>query len=70
MFPLKATFPGFFGTLDEKNAQWESNPHFRHGKAAGYRYIMGAIDCQIVKDQLRPRRGLPSPGNRQWPVRD
>ena len=24
------------------SAQWESNPHFRHGKAAGYRYIMGA----------------------------
>jgi hypothetical protein len=25
-----------------QSAQWESNPHFRHGKAAGYRYIMGA----------------------------
>ena len=23
-------------------AQWESNPHFRHGKAAGCHYIMGA----------------------------
>ena len=21
------------------------NPHFRHGKAAGYRYIMGALRC-------------------------
>jgi hypothetical protein len=37
------------------SAQWESNPHFRHGKAAGYRYIMGAKmhHYQIVKDQLR-----------------
>lgn len=27
----------------DESAQWESNPHFRHGKAAGYRYIMGAL---------------------------
>jgi hypothetical protein len=29
------------------------NPHFRHGKAAGYRYIMGAKlhHNQIVKDR-------------------
>jgi hypothetical protein len=26
-----------------KSAQWELNPHIRHGKAAGSRYIMGAI---------------------------
>ena len=25
------------------SAQRESNPHFRHGKAVGYRYIMGTI---------------------------
>jgi hypothetical protein len=25
-----------------QSAQWESNPHFRHGKAVGCRYIMGA----------------------------
>ena len=25
-----------------QSAQRESNPHFRHGKAAGSRYIMGA----------------------------
>ena len=35
---------------DYKSAQRESNPHFRHGKAAGCRYIMGARrtqpDCQ------------------------
>jgi hypothetical protein len=28
-----------------KSAQRESNPHFCHGKAAGYRYIMGALWC-------------------------
>ena len=27
---------------ETKSAQRELNPHFRHGKAAGYRYIMGA----------------------------
>jgi hypothetical protein len=41
------------GQLESASAQWESNPHFRHGKAAGYRYIMGAKlhHNQIVKDQ-------------------
>ena len=36
-------------TLIKQSAQRELNPRFRHGKAAGYRYIMGAcgrIDCQ------------------------
>ncbi len=28
-----------------KSAQRESNPHFRHGKATGCRYIMGALWC-------------------------
>ena len=32
-----------FRTL--KSAQRESNPHFRHGKATGCRYIMGALWC-------------------------
>jgi hypothetical protein len=27
---------------NSQSAQWESNPHIRHGKAAGSRYIMGA----------------------------
>ena len=27
-----------------KSTQRELNPHFRHGKAAGYRYIMGAFE--------------------------
>ena len=41
------------GHVNLQSAQWESNPHFRHGKAAGYRYIMGAKmhHYQIVKDQ-------------------
>ena len=36
-----------------QSAQWESKPHFRHGKAAGYHYSMGAKmhHYQIVKDQ-------------------
>ena len=33
--------------IHSKSAQWELNPHFRHGKAAGYRYIMGAF--KIIK---------------------
>ena len=41
-----------------ESAQRELNPHFRHGKAAGYRYIMGALKlCRIVKDQEH-REGL------------
>jgi hypothetical protein len=28
--------------VQSQSAQRELNPHFRHGKAAGYRYIMGA----------------------------
>ena len=31
--------------LSIKSAQRESNPHFRHGKAIGCRYIMGALWC-------------------------
>ncbi len=44
--------------LNFKSAQRELNPHFCHGKAAGYRYIMGALKvCRIVKDQEH-REGL------------
>ena len=35
----------------KKSAQRESNPHFRHGKATGCRYIMGAWLGSIVKEQ-------------------
>ena len=42
--------------LNLKSAQWESNPHIRHGKAVGCRYIMGACwlpDCQRSKSTGR-----------------
>ena len=34
-------------TPECKSTQRESNPHFRHGKAAGCRYIMGAFESLI-----------------------
>ncbi len=40
-------------TLISESAQRESNPHFRHGKAAGYRYIMGAK----IRSKLSKSRG-------------
>src|SRR5207237_4603651 len=30
------------GGVSVQSAQWESNPHIRHGEATGSRYIMGA----------------------------
>jgi hypothetical protein len=56
----------------ERSAQRESNPHFRHGKAIGCRYIMGtAFRSRIVKEtegngwDSNPRRritgAVPSP---------
>ena len=48
--------------LATKSAQRELNPHFRHGKAAGYRYIMGAfLHDQIVNEQVGPEGLEPSP---------
>ena len=41
MLPKHAGFQATPHT-ETDSAQRESNPHFRHGKAAGYRYIMGA----------------------------
>lgn len=46
-----------------QSAQWESNPHVRHGKAIGYRYIMGAalyqaITNQSIRRELHPRSHL------------
>ncbi len=41
------------------SAQRESNPHVRHGKAVGYRYIMGTIAVpRIVKESREHRVGL------------
>ena len=43
------------------SVQRESNPHFRHGKAAGYRYIMDAwLEAEFSKIKVRSehREGL------------
>ena len=43
-----------------KSAQRESNPHIRHGKAVGCRYIMSACFAvvSIVKEQSEHRAGV------------
>ena len=39
-----------FPRPESKSAQWESNPHIRHGKAVGCRYIMGAwLEARLSK---------------------
>jgi hypothetical protein len=39
-------------TPSRSSAQRESNPHFRHGRAAGCRYIMGTIaDAELSKTE-------------------
>ena len=57
LLPEQAELPGF-PTRRCKSAQRESNPHIRHGKAVGCRYIMGAcfIANSIVKDRRAPGR--------------
>jgi hypothetical protein len=47
-----------FPYADCKSAQRESNPHIRHGKAVGCRYIMGAcfVANSIVKERKAPGR--------------
>ena len=61
-----------FGTL--KSAQRESNPHFRHGKATGCRYIMGALWCAELSmnkstgRDSNPRRRIT--GAVSWPLDD
>ena len=47
-----------FPYADCKSAQRESNPHIRHGKAVGCRYIMGAcfVAKSIVKELRAPGR--------------
>ena len=39
----RAPAPGFPTSCFPQSAQRESNPHVRHGKATGCRYIMGAL---------------------------
>ena len=46
-------------TLHPESTQRESNPHIRHGKAVGCRYIMGAKrTCRIVKELKEHREGV------------
>ena len=51
-------------TLNRGSAQRESNPHVRHGEAAGIRYIMGAfVRVELSKNDLQstgpPYRAVP-----------
>jgi hypothetical protein len=51
-----------------KSTQRELNPHFRRGKAAGYRYIMGAlaeINCQRTNNAGCHRRDFSNSGIRR-----
>jgi hypothetical protein len=42
-----------------KSAQRELNPHIRHGKAVGYRYIMGASWCaELSRNEYRDVVGV------------
>ena len=74
MLPKHAGFQATPHT-ETDSAQRESNPHFRHGKAAGYRYIMGASNhwsnCQRTKStgwDSNPRRRIT--GAESWPLDD
>ena len=41
--------------MDRQSAQRESNPHVRHGKAVGYRYIMGTdAEAELSKIPRAP----------------
>ena len=53
MLPKHADFQATLHT-EAKSTQRELNPHFRHGKAVGYRYIMGAlvlVELSMIKTQ-------------------
>jgi hypothetical protein len=40
-------------TISTKSTQRESNPHIRHGKAVGSRYIMGAFNSLTEKQRAQ-----------------
>ena len=52
--PEAGGLPRLSHTPNIQSTQRELNPHFRHGKAVGDRYIMGAWLHQIVKEQPHP----------------
>ena len=65
--------PEAYATFE--SVQWESNPHFRHGKAVGYRYIMDACLFQFsiqyiesIGRDSNPRHRITKPG--YWPLYD
>jgi hypothetical protein len=52
LVPNQADWPRFPTPRDRTSAQRESNPHFRHGKAVGCRYIMGtSASTELSKTQ-------------------
>ena len=67
--PEARGFPGY-PTHRNQSAQRESNPHIRHGKAVGCRYIMGASNrwsnCQRTKStgwDSNPRHRITGAGS-------
>ena len=75
MRPKHAEYQAFLRpAINQESAQRELNPHFRHGKAIGYRYIMGALWCaglSKIKSTGRdsnPRRRITSAVS--WPLDD
>ena len=59
MRPGHAEYQAFLRPASQ-SAQRESNPHFRHGKAAGCRYIMGAwLEAELSKTKSTGRDSNP-----------
>ena len=58
------------------SAQRELNPHFRHGKTAGYRYIMSALSGTRIVNEPTESTGWDSnprhriTGAESWPLDD
>lgn len=56
--PYRSATPQFLPLAEREDysesAQRESNPHFRHGKATGCRYIMGAMFVALRSAKERP----------------
>ena len=56
--PEAGGFPNFPTRRLNKSTQRESNPHVRHGKAVGCRYIMGAMNPDRIVKEREHRVGL------------
>ena len=55
---ISQAFPHPESSRSPTSAQRESNPHVRHGKAVGYRYIMGTIAVPELSKSREHRVGL------------